>query len=90
METAFVYTDRYFEYDYGCSHPLKIERLQLTFDLCNAYQLFNLNHAAVIEGAPATESEVLRFHTPAYVEVLKEANGGSLRRLYTHGLGPGG
>ena len=27
MKTAFVYTDRYFEYDYGWSHPLKIERL---------------------------------------------------------------
>ncbi len=89
MKTAFVYTDRYFDYNYGRSHPLKIERLKLTFDLCKAFQLFDLNQTALIEGAPATESEVMRFHTPAYVEVLKEANGGLLHRLYTHGLGPG-
>jgi acetoin utilization protein AcuC len=89
LKNAFVYTDRYFEYDYGLSHPLKIERLQLTFDLCRAYNLFDTDAAALIEGAPATEQEILRFHTPAYVEVLKEANEGSLRRLYPHGLGPG-
>jgi acetoin utilization protein AcuC len=89
LRTAFVYTDRYFEYDYGWSHPLKIERLKLTFDLCKAYKLFDLDQTSLVESAPATEAEILRFHTPAYVEVLKEANGGSLRRLYTHGLGPG-
>jgi len=88
LKTAFLYTDRYFEYDYGCSHPLKIERLKLTFDLCKAYHLFDPDQAALVESEPATESEVLRFHTPAYVEVMKEANGGSLHRLYTHGLGP--
>jgi acetoin utilization protein AcuC len=89
LQNAFVYTDRYFEYDYGWSHPLKIERLKLTFELCKAYDLFNRNSTDLIEGFPATEPEILRFHTPAYVEVLKEANGGSLRRLYPHGLGPG-
>lgn len=89
MKTAFVYTDRYFEYDYGLSHPLKIERLKLTFELCNAYGLFRLPQAALIEACPATETEVLRFHTAEYVEVLKEANGGSFHRLYPHGLGPG-
>lgn len=89
MKTAFVYTDRYFEYDYGFSHPLKIERLKLTFDLCNAYGLFALGSTSRVEGQPAAEEEILRFHTPAYVQVLREANGGSLRRLYTHGLGPG-
>jgi acetoin utilization protein AcuC len=89
LKNAFVYTNRYFEYDYGWSHPLKIERLKLTFDMCKAYNLFDLECSTLIEGAPATELEILRFHTPAYVEVLKEANGGSLRRLYPHGLGPG-
>ena len=46
LKTAFVYRDRYFKYDYGWSHPLKIERLKLTFDLCKAYELFDLNHTS--------------------------------------------
>ncbi len=42
MKNAFVYSDKYFAYDYGESHPLKIERLRLTFDLCRGYGLFGL------------------------------------------------
>lgn len=61
MKTAFVYTDRYFEYDYGFGHPLKIERLKLTFDVCKAYKLFDLDQTSLVEGAPATEAEILRF-----------------------------
>ena len=88
-KTAFVYTDRYYSYDYGPSHPLRIERLRLTYDLCKAYGLFALPEAEIIETIPAREEEMARFHTPAYLEVLKEANNGSLNRFYTCGLGPG-
>ena len=89
MKTAFVFTDRYFEYDYGSSHPLRIERLRLTYELCKAYGLLALPDAEIIETVPATEEEIARFHTPTYLEVLKEATLGSLNRFYTCGLGPG-
>jgi acetoin utilization protein AcuC len=89
MKTAFVYTDRYFDYDYGSSHPLRIDRLKLTCELCRAYGLFDLPGAEIIETIPAREEEIARFHKPAYLEVLKEANTGSLNRYYTCGLGPG-
>ena len=71
MKTAFLYTDKYFSYDYGVSHPLRVERLQLTYDLSKAYNLFQLPHADLVETRPASESELLRFHTPDYVDVLK-------------------
>jgi hypothetical protein len=64
VKTAFVYTKRYFEYDYGESHPLKIERLRLTFELCKAYGLFDFSDSRIIETIPATEAEILRFSTP--------------------------
>ncbi len=89
MKTAFVFTDRYFDYDYGEHHPLKVERLRLTFELCKAYRLFELPEATLIETIPATESEILRFHTAEYVKVLKEASEGTFGGLYPHGLGPG-
>ena len=89
MRTAFLYTDKYFAYDYGASHPLKIERLRLTYDLCRAYGLFDLPEADLIEPRPATEQEILQFHGPEYVEVLKRASRGEVDWDFNHGLGPG-
>jgi acetoin utilization protein AcuC len=89
VSTAFLYTDNYFAYDYGASHPLKIERLRLTYDLCRAYGLFQLPGANLIESRPATEHEILRFHSPDYVEVLKRASRGEIDWDFAHGLGPG-
>jgi acetoin utilization protein AcuC len=89
VKTAFLYTDKYFAYDYGLSHPLRIERLQLTHDLCKAYGLFELTDADLIETGAASESEILRFHTRDYVEVLKRAGRGEINMDLAHGIGPG-
>jgi acetoin utilization protein AcuC len=89
MKTAFLYTERYFAYDYGASHPLRVERLRLTCDLCRSYDLVSLPDTAQIETRPASESEILRFHTPKYVEVLKRASSGQITGDLSYGLGPG-
>lgn len=59
MKTAFIYTKNYIQYDYGSSHPLKIERLQLTYDLCRAYDLFSSPEKSLIETKPASEDDPL-------------------------------
>jgi acetoin utilization protein AcuC len=89
MKTAFLYTEKYFEYNYGASHPLKIERLRLTYELCTAYGLFGLSGTDLIETRPASESELLRFHAPEYVEILKRASCGQISGDFSSGLGPG-
>jgi len=89
VRTAFLYTDDYFAYDYGAGHPLKIERLRLTHDLCRAYGLFQLAQADRIESRPATEPEILTFLTPAYLDALRRASRGETRYDFAHGLGPG-
>jgi acetoin utilization protein AcuC len=89
VKTAFLYTDQYFHYDYGSGHPLKIERLRLAHDLCKAYGLFDLPGTQRIEAEPARESDILRFHTGAYVDVLKQASAGRFHGFYAHGLGFG-
>ncbi|MBN1841964.1 MAG: acetoin utilization protein AcuC [Deltaproteobacteria bacterium] len=89
MKTAFLYTERYFDYNYGTSHPLKIERLQLTYDLCRAYDLFQLPDGELVETRAASESQILRFHTREYVEVLKQADRGEISSDFAHGMGPG-
>ena len=89
MKTAFLYSERYFAYDYGVSHPLKVERLRLTYDLCKSYDLLSLPDTTQIETRPASESEILRFHAPEYVEILKRASCGEITGDFSCGLGPG-
>ena len=89
MNAAFLYTDEYFAYDYGAGHPLKIERLRLTHDLCEAYGLFTLPHARFVETRAASDADIRRFHTPGYVKVLKRASSGDVAGDISHGLGPG-
>ncbi len=89
MKTAFLYTEKYFAYNYGLSHPLRIERLKLTYDLCKAYDLFELPDADLVETRPASEAEILRFHTPDYVEVLTRASRSEISIDLPHGIGPG-
>jgi len=89
LRTAFLYTDDYFAYDYGPSHPLKIERLRLTHDLCRAYGILDLPGADLVEARPATEQEILEFHEPGYLDALKRASRGETRWDFARGLGPG-
>jgi acetoin utilization protein AcuC len=89
VKTAFLYTDEYFAYDYGVSHPLRIERLQLTYDLCKAYNLFELPEAELVETRAASKGEILRFHTSDYVAALTRASRGDIHTDLSHGMGPG-
>lgn len=89
MKTAFVYSEKYQGFDYGPDHPLRIERLRLTHELCRAYGLFDLPDTALIEAESAREEPILGFHTASYVNALKRAGRGRLSGFYTHGIGPG-
>lgn len=90
MGTGFIYTDAYLEYDYGPSHPLKIGRLELTFDLIQAYGLLALPSTRTIITKRAEEDDLALFHTREYLDILKQADDGHLRGdAYVYGLGPG-
>lgn len=85
----FIFSDEFRRYDYGGSHPLRVERLTLTQELCRAYGLFDLPGAQIRAAEPCDEKAILRFHDPDYVEALKQASTGAFSRYYAHGLGPG-
>jgi acetoin utilization protein AcuC len=90
MKTAFIYTDAYFDYDYGPAHPLKIIRLKLTFELIHAYGLLALPSIQTIITKRAEEDDLAVFHSREYLSILKQANDGDLRGdAYAYGLGPG-
>ncbi len=90
MKTAFVYTDGYARFDYGPTHPLKIIRLRLAYELIRAFGLLSLPHTRVIPAQAAGEEDLALYHAPEYLKTLKEASEGSLKSgLYAYGLGPG-
>ena len=62
------------QHSYGSSHPLKVERLQLTMDLIRAYGLFDKAEAPWVEAQEAEEQDLLLTHSQKYIEILQEAN----------------
>ena len=88
--TALVHSEAYAEFDYGPEHPLRMERLGLTWRLMQAYGLTSLPNAIVRSPEPAQESEIAEFHTQDYIDVLKAADTGrEPRAAALYGLGRG-
>lgn len=89
-QTAFIYSERYQEFDYGPGHPLRNTRLVLTYELCRAYGLLGLPTTRVIPARDATEEEVAAFHRADYVDVFRAADRGHAPpNLWDYGLGTG-
>jgi acetoin utilization protein AcuC len=88
LRTAFIYTPRFLEFDYGPGHPLRNERLGLTYDLISACELLSLPSTCTVEPEPATDDELLVFLKPDYLKVLKAADTGhSPLEVSRYGLG---
>jgi acetoin utilization protein AcuC len=90
MKKAFIYTDAYYDYDYGMTHPLKIIRLKLAYELIKASGLLSLPSVQFIAARKAEEEDLTLFHSQEYLHVLKQASEGrSDESFYQYGIGPG-
>ena len=90
MTTALVHSSDWTRFDYGPEHPLRMERLGLTWRLMEAYGLTRLPDARVCAPPPADEDVIARFHARDYLDVLKSAESGSAPSIACrYGLGPG-
>lgn len=77
-------------FDFGPLHPFKTYRLGLTYELMEAYGLVKEEAVRILKPRMATDEEVSRFHTDAYIEVLRLADSGMwVPNLFSHGLGTG-
>lgn len=69
----FLYTNQLEQYQFSESHPLKPMRLRLMMELMEAYGLFEF--ALQLKAPSLSEeqviAEILRVHTPRYVEMVK-------------------
>jgi acetoin utilization protein AcuC len=89
LSNAFIYDDAYLDFDYGPTHPLKVVRLKLTYELIHDYGLLDLPSVDLLSPAKARDEELALFHSQDYLKLLKQAGEGRLRESYEHGIGPG-
>ncbi|HET9926014.1 MAG TPA: acetoin utilization protein AcuC [Methylomirabilota bacterium] len=88
--TAIIYSDEWRHFDYGREHPLRMERLGLTWRLMEAYHLTALPRAKVLAPEAAQLEELARFHTREYLEILRAVSAGDwVPHAARYGLGPG-
>lgn len=67
----YIGSEIYRNSSYGPKHPLAVPRVSVCTDLCRSLGWLP---ATVYRDAPmATESELVRFHDPAYVAALRQA-----------------
>jgi acetoin utilization protein AcuC len=90
VKTALVHSEDWARFDYGAHHPLRMERLGLTWRLMQAYDLTRRPGVVVRAPTPADETDIAVFHAPEYLSVLKAANAGLQPPSgAAFGLGPG-
>jgi len=90
MKTALIYSEEWRRFDYGPEHPLRMERLGLTWRLMEAYGLTAGPKLKVLTPEPASVEAITRFHTGEYVEILRAVSGGEwVPQAARFGLGAG-
>jgi acetoin utilization protein AcuC len=90
MKTALVYSEEWRRFDYGPEHPLRMERLGLTWRLMEAYGLTAGPKLKVLTAEPAPVEAITRFHTKEYVEILRAVSAGDwVPHAARYGLGAG-
>ena len=68
---AFIYDDILAQHLLSEDHPMKPVRLRYTYELLESYGAFAAPNAMLVKPRPATEEEILRYHTRAYLEAVQ-------------------
>lgn len=90
MKTALIHSEAWRHFDYGPEHPLRMERLGLTWRLMEAYGLTAGPRSKVLTPEPADLASIARFHTREYIEILRAVSAGDwVPHAQRYGLGPG-
>ncbi|MBI2846971.1 MAG: acetoin utilization protein AcuC [Chloroflexi bacterium] len=73
---AFIYDDALSRHILRENHVLVPSRLRYAYELLEAYGAFNEPGSILVPPRPATDEEVLTFHTPAYLQAVKSLSRG--------------
>src|SRR3990172_3646052 len=90
MKTAVIYSDEWRRFDYGPEHPLRMERLGLTWRLMEGDGLTARPGVPGLSPPPPGTEAVARFHGREYIEILRAVSAGDwVPHAARYGLGAG-
>ncbi len=85
----FFYSDDLLRYNLGDSHPMRPERLRMTYELLDSYGVFG-SELEVVAPELADPDEVAATHSCAYLDVIRRLSAGEhVARPGNHGFGSG-
>ncbi len=76
-------------YNHGPEHPLRPERVSLTWDLIEACGLDRRSNVRILDATEATDTDLGRVHTPAFIDATTRAGHGEPGDWRSFGYGPG-
>ena len=68
---AFIYADQLSRHVLRDDHPMRPERLRHTYEMLEALNAFDSVDSRLVPPRPATEEEVLTFHTSDYLTMVR-------------------
>ncbi len=71
MKAAIVWDPAFANYRFKADHPFNPRRLELTFSLIEDLELLDGKDFQVVAPRLATDEELLRVHSPEYIEAIK-------------------
>jgi acetoin utilization protein AcuC len=75
-QAAFICSNELWEYGHGDAHPLRPERLRLTYELLQAYGALENETSRLCTPSLATARELELWHTADYVDAVRRLGAG--------------
>jgi acetoin utilization protein AcuC len=72
--STLIYDETLSSYNPGDSHPMQPIRLSYVAELLQAYNVFETPGISMIKPESASEIDLLTFHTPNYINAIKNPN----------------
>lgn len=89
-KAALISSEALWAHGHGESHPLRPERLHMTYDLLQAYGAFDGTHSRLLVPEVASTEELCLVHTREYVDVVRRLSEGDTSiSAWQYNFGPG-
>ena len=87
---ALVYSHELAQHVLSPQHPMRPIRLHHMHELMRSSGLLDFDGLLQVAPRPATREELLRYHAPDYVDVVKAISDGAIvPNMHEYGIGPG-
>jgi acetoin utilization protein AcuC len=90
VRALFLYNPEVVAFDYGTSHPFRLERMWLTEHICRSMDLFDAHTDPIRSFGQAEHEDLLSAHEAVYLDALQAASDGiQVQGFAACGLGSG-